>query len=293
MIKRIVFIITFITALYNFNTLYAHSDSFLNNTEVAGTSDLAFKNFWNHPICNPKIGTTIPNDGTVPQLFLKRFKVVYLYTTNDNLETNRKQIAELLVNSDNILDLNAKVYGKNLHYNFEVDTLCNPVIYSMKESIGNLDKDLEAKFGKEIKDASKFIIFVESVNSECGLYSGIEQGDNENLSGFAIIYKNCWNIRVMMHEVNHSLGSVQFDAPNSDFTYHVKNSLNDIMSYNVGHSCPKTEENEFLFRMSLLEDCWQINYMDFNNSGKVKYNLYNSKWLNHNIVYKLYFGVRN
>ena len=129
--------------------------------------------------------------------------------------------------------------------------------------------------------------------TDCGVYSGAMNGDTEDEGGFAIVYTQCLTERVVLHELLHSQGAVQFNAPDTDFTYHVKNTTGDVMSYNVGLDCKKTSENTYLLFYRLLVDCNQTNYLNFEGNKLNAKNIYYSSWLNHDKtnVFSIYLSI--
>ena len=285
---RILFV-TFVFIFMTVMSVYAqetHKDDF---NQFYAASESETKNpitLYQHLVCNPE------TNGTVPTI-LRKFQVVYVYDKVNNFVTEQPIINNLLVSSDVILDRNAKLYNKSLHFNFVIDENCKPKIDVLQAEYGDILHQLTIHYGEAYVDTHKLLVFVESMkgsDGDCGVFSGI-MNSNEGLDllgGFALIYKACFSERIIIHELMHSLSAVQFNVPETDYTYHLKRSKHDVMSYNVGtENCPVVDS--FLYTYWAILDCRQHNYLNFKNEPTNFFNIYNSTYLNHNNIFYLFF----
>lgn len=258
---------------------YAHPDhKDIFNQELVTALSLENNSVTPALICNP----TPNQNGTIPKK-VKKFRTIYVYNSIDEYDKRVSKLKTYVINADNILQQNANLYKKNLHFNFEVDQKdCTPTITKIKATFSELSLVLSEMFGDITKQ--KFLVFIQSEVGnfdECGVYSGDMLGDTEESGGFAIIYTRCLNERTIIHELFHGLSAVQFSAIDSDFTYHLKNATGDVMSYNLGIKCQLTSSNVDLFDDKVLIDCWQRNYLDFSGKKLSVPNIYWNAYLNH------------
>lgn len=277
----------FMFILINVFSVFAHEDKITETLESDGmTADYSYQRL----ICGQQ-----EENGTIPTLYY--YKVIYVYDEIDEFETRKPLLEKVLIGADTILDRNAKDYNKSLHFNFPTNEDCSPQIEKMQSSYDFVQTNLEKTFQSKSSHKLKYLLFLEDMKGiaadDCGIFIGLMHvADGVSLDdtgGAAFVYPSCWkngSVKVTTHELMHSLGAVQFNAPNTDYTYHLKNSIKDVMSYGVGSDCPNN--NSFLFSVGLLIDCWQRNYLVFSDKPTPFYNIYNSRYLNHLENYYLF-----
>jgi hypothetical protein len=185
-----------------------------------------------------------------------RFQVIYAYPSDrPNLIAANKARIRLLVRSA-AAKFNANG-GQHLRFvcddsqKLDVQVAQSPALGSAT-GYGALSTVVNALVADGYNRTDrKYVVFTDyTVGSAC--YGTLHDddrptADNLNNKGpsFAMLsngmeaYGGCWIGQSTLHEITHTLGSVQLSAPHSDGTYH-QNQANDVMGGNNLYDCVKT-----------------------------------------------------
>ncbi|MGZ4609269.1 MAG: hypothetical protein ACXV2H_03305 [Actinomycetes bacterium] len=174
----------------------------------------------------------------------KRVQVLYLRTTDqpDRLTSVRSVIENEVANVDDVIALSAEKAGGERRVRWVQDAGCHLVIVPVALPAGSLGGDFGATISALQADGftspdRKYLAFSEGT-ALCGvgtMYPDSSPTDNvnERYPGYARVDQGCWS-RVdhstPAHELMHTLGAVNDDAPNSSGYGHCVDE-SDLMCY--------------------------------------------------------------
>ncbi|MBB5874025.1 hypothetical protein F4553_007459 [Allocatelliglobosispora scoriae] len=187
----------------------------------------------------------------------KRVEVLYIHGTTNRyaqyLETFR-QLAEAV---DVIFNESAKATGGERHVRYVTETVagaCRPVVRNVQIADSALTANDWAPLLNAVKAAGynrtdrKYLQFVDA-NVFCGIggFAGDTRkaADNRSNTGpeWARADNGCWTAGVAAHELGHTLGAVNNNAPNASGAAHCVDEY-DVMCYKDGpdvvlkYNCP-------------------------------------------------------
>ncbi|HET6953551.1 MAG TPA: hypothetical protein VFI47_24450 [Acidimicrobiales bacterium] len=169
-----------------------------------------------------------------------RVEVLYVHAPgNDRYAQYAASIAQWAVGVDTIYDESAKETGGRRHVRFVHGADCVPAVTDVEISsaaLSNISQMISALRGQGFNRTDrKYLIF-----GDAGVYCGIGEfaGDtrksasNRSNSGpsFARVDRSCWAPGPAAHELGHTLGAVNNNAPNSSLGGHCTDEW-DVMCY--------------------------------------------------------------
>lgn len=187
----------------------------------------------------------------------KRIQVLYVRTVaapdryQEFLPSIRTWVAEV----DGAIAASAVLTGGIRHLRFVTNPACQVDVAAVEiptgaeESFGQLiDSLIELGYSRADR---KYLLFVDA-KVYCGtgtiLYDSQPGPANQNntKSGYARVDSGCWGLKPLLHELIHTLGGVQHDAPHSTHGWHCTDEY-DVMCYSdwphhpaVTVLCPET-----------------------------------------------------
>jgi hypothetical protein len=165
----------------------------------------------------------------------KRVQALYIYKTVNDLPVVLPQLQEILGEVSSVIDPTGTVHVRYVH-----DSDCMPTVTALQT--GGLKTF--ARMMQHLADAGyndpnrKYIVFTQST-VYCGIATVVKDSapgaDNKNNTGggYARIDKACWSPMVTTHELAHTLGAVQPDAPHATAYWHCTDEA-DVMCYHDG-----------------------------------------------------------
>lgn len=236
------------------------------------------------PTVMPTTTTLCNSDLDVPH-----YEVFYVYGDENRYEELKYLLQYNLVKADELLNLNAMVYNKTLHFNFVTDSNCHVVIHQMKLVNNDIGETVPL-------NNLKNIIFADIDTDVCGNSNVIVSplvNPDKSLS-LSTIFRRCFrSYGTTLHELVHSNGKVYTGMPHSDGYYHYIGK-HDIMSHQKLDEveCP-ANDNVYYQRLKFINsllDCFQDTYLSFDdNNNSIPYNMYTSTYLNRdNNIYFMY-----
>jgi hypothetical protein len=193
----------------------------------------------------------------------KRIQVLYVRTgaAPDRYAQFLPSIRTWVAEVDAAIAASAAVTGGVRHLRFVTDRACQVAVLAVEIAMG-----AEETFGQLIDSLSelgynradrKYLLFVDA-KVYCGtgtiLYDSQPGPANLNNSktGYARIDSGCWGMKPLLHELLHTLGGVQHDAPHSTHGWHCTDEY-DVMCYSdwphhptVSFLCPETSNESRL-----------------------------------------------
>lgn len=181
----------------------------------------------------------------------KRVEVLYVRSTErpDHYASSVSSIRGWVAEVDAIFDLSAQATGGRRQIRFVTDADCQVTVLPVVIPAGD-----EATFGRSIaalrklgfnNPNRKYLIFMDA-----GVYCGIAtierdsrptlDNRNNTTAGYARIDYSCWNSRSVAHELAHTLGGVQLDAPNASGGWHCVDEY-DLLCYSDWPNYPATQ----------------------------------------------------
>lgn len=171
----------------------------------------------------------------------KRVQVLYVHAEDvaDRYATYVDSIRTWSAQADAIFSATAQATGGQRHLRFVTNSTCQIDVQNVTIAAA-ADDDLAdtvaalTLLGYD-NPQRKYLLFVDAT-AYCG--TATIQYDsqpslanaNENMPGYARVDSGCWGARAVAHELTHTLGSVQFDAPHSSRGWHCTDE-HDIMCY--------------------------------------------------------------
>ena len=139
----------------------------------------------------------------------------------------------------------------------------------------------EAGFDSNLFD---YAIFVDgSAGGSCGIasYRPDEALTADNLNnfggGYAVIYRACWNSETPMHEIGHTMGAVQYGAPNSTGSGGHCYDEDDVMCYSPDGG-DLHQDGTVRSCDSWLQPRFDCNYDDYFDSAPEQGEYLDSHW---------------
>jgi hypothetical protein len=175
-----------------------------------------------------------------------RVQLIYVHKPGEDrlpelLPTFRRLASEM----DTIVDQSARKTGGSLRVRFVTNDACQVDIPSLSvpanamRDFGPLIQELK-RAGYD-KGNRKYLMLVDA-SVFCGvgtfLYDDDEGTDAHNFLGYARVDKPCWDPGTMVHELSHTLGAVQYSAPNTSRGAHCIDEW-DVMCYSDEPHKPK------------------------------------------------------
>lgn len=177
-----------------------------------------------------------------------RVQALYVHAPgNDRFEQYRSSLVQWVAGIDTIYDESARETGGSRHVRFVHDASCAPVVENVEisstalSSFGRMVSALEEQ-GYNRRDR-KYVIF-----GDARVYCGIGEfaGDtrkteaNRSNSGpsYARVDASCWNSSTAAHELGHTIGAVNNNAPNSSGGGHCTDEW-DVMCYSDSPNYPQ------------------------------------------------------
>lgn len=230
-----------------------------------------------------------------------RIQVLYVRSTSepDNYTDAVSAIRKAVMDGDSTLDASAASQGGHAHFRL----LTNPGSCAIdvanvptSEPIGNYGDVVNAvtDAGYPASGTRLYAIFVDMNSpSFCGVGnvandSQPDPATNRNNSAsearYAVVWNNypngpgCWFGNDILHEISHTIGAVQLDAPHSTGAWHCTDGK-DVMCYADGgpHDSPQTSTCS-----TVVYDCGHDDYFAVQPQGSylpTHWNLARSKFL--------------
>jgi hypothetical protein len=169
-----------------------------------------------------------------------RVEALYVHAPGqDRLAQFQASLESWVVGIDTIYDQSARETGGSRHVRFVHDANCVPIVANVQisstgiSSFGRMADELMA-LGYNRRDR-KYVVFAES-DVYCGIgeFAGDTRKTEANRSNsgpsFARVDRSCWGAGTAAHELSHTLGAVNNDAPNSSGGGHCTDEW-DVMCY--------------------------------------------------------------
>ena len=227
-------------------------------------------------------GRTCVGDGTSGP----RVEILYVRAegSTDNSVAVGPQLKAWADEIDEMVLLSAQETGGERRVRWVTDTSCVPTVRSVTV-VGSNIGDFGAMTDELVDEGftspdRKYLIWLDADPGYCGLgeeYNDSRPGqENSNNAGrpamFASVARSCWYADVGAHEVMHTFGAVQHDAPNATPYGHCTDE-SDIMCYDDGPDitmrqvCATSHEDRF--------DC---NHDDYFHTAPTGSNYLASHW---------------
>jgi hypothetical protein len=167
----------------------------------------------------------------------RRVQALYLWKDADRAPADPGVLQDMLGRVSAIIDPT-----DTLHVRFMHGADCRPVVTSV-----HLTKTQVSTFGRTTRaladlgyDAAdrKYVLFAES-GVYCGIATVVRDSSpssanlNNSGTGYARVDRDCWASRIVTHELAHTLGAVQPDAPHATKYWHCTDE-EDVMCYHDG-----------------------------------------------------------
>lgn len=171
----------------------------------------------------------------------KRVQVLYVHAEDvaDRYATYVDSMRTWSAQADAIFAATAQATGGQRHLRFVTNSTCQIDVQNV-----TVAADADGEFADTVAALTllgydnpqrKYLLFVDAT-AYCG--TATIQYDsqpslanaNENMPGYARVDSGCWGARAAAHELTHTLGGVQFDAPHSSHGWHCTDE-HDIMCY--------------------------------------------------------------
>jgi hypothetical protein len=226
----------------------------------------------------------------------KRVQVLYVRPSNgpDQFNAYKASFAAWAAEADVIYQESAKETGGHRYIRFVHDASCNITVTKVTLSSEIVDSDGEPSAYGVIGELSakgynrtdrKYLVYVDVASSwACGQgtywwdSSPGQYNRNNTDTGHALVYGGCWSDPITAaHELGHTFGAVQSDAPNATVNGHCTDEY-DVMCYRDGDGVVL----RYLCSTDLM-DCNHDDYFHTNpptgNYLKTHWNVANSAWL--------------
>lgn len=179
-----------------------------------------------------------------------RIQMIYVHANDqpDRLGQLLPNLRRLASEMDGIVDQSARKTGDPLRIRFVTDGQCQVDIPSFAVNHAGI-----SGFGdmiRQLKDAGydkmdrKYLLMVDA-NAFCGVGSFLKDDnpttDAHDFTGYARIDTPCWDPGTMIHELSHTLGAVQYSAPNTSKGAHCIDEW-DVMCYSDEPFKPKMRD---------------------------------------------------
>jgi hypothetical protein len=202
------------------------------------------------------------------------YRTVVLYTylkgTTNNGSTAKPTIQDAVERMNYVLNEEAQESSKgNVKGDYEVKCISGTTEISVGAFVSSA-KDfstivLDARNAGFEQPEEKYLIFADFDADACGVARVINDDkkyvDNPANTGnkHGVVYEACWNGRTPMHELSHTMGAVQYDAPDSSGKQHCNDGL-DVMCYSDGG--PKSNYDPGVCPNEMQFDCKKDSYFD-------------------------------
>jgi hypothetical protein len=155
-------------------------------------------------------------------------------------DESREPIRNAVKRTNAVLDAESKASGGG---SADYKVLCNgsgEIEVGQFASSGNGFSQIVSAARSAGYDSSRadYLIFYDARTSgACGIasFAGDERLTIDNASNtggdYAVVYENCWESHLPMHEGGHMMGAVQYNAPHSTGSGSHCNQENDVMCY--------------------------------------------------------------
>lgn len=179
-----------------------------------------------------------------------RIQMIYVHANDapDRLGQLLPNFRRLAFEMDEIVDQSARKTGDPLRIRFVTDGQCQVSIPSFAvnhgamTSFGEMVKQL-ARAGYDAMDR-KYLLMVDA-SAVCGVGSFLRDDDPttdaHDFTGYARVDIPCWDPGTMIHELSHTLGAVQYSAPNTSKGAHCIDEW-DVMCYSDEPFKPKMRD---------------------------------------------------
>jgi hypothetical protein len=174
----------------------------------------------------------------------RRVEVLYIHGSSSRYTQYLETFRTLAEGVDTIFDESAKETGGDRHVRFVTETVngaCRPVVRDVQIDDASLNANDWAPLLNAVKAAGytradrKYLEFVDA-NVYCGIggFAGDIRKSDDNRSNtgpeYARADNGCWVAGVAAHELGHTLGAVNNNAPNASGHAHCTDEW-DVMCY--------------------------------------------------------------
>jgi hypothetical protein len=207
-----------------------------------------------------------------------RVQVLYTFAPDTNrYATVVGEIAQIVANIDDTFEISALKTDGGREVRWVADASCQPTITSVEvpsDSISSFSSSTAYLASLGYSDPHrKYLVFVDAPNAACGLSTiqfdsspGPNNMNNGQVPQYAEVYQPCWVSggpfvfpTTAVHELMHTLGAVQPDAPHATTHNHCWDGA-DIMCYDDGDD--HTQRNVCPERSSYMFDCGNDDYFN-------------------------------
>jgi hypothetical protein len=171
----------------------------------------------------------------------KRVQVLYVHADDvaDRYTEYVTSIRTWSAGADAIFAASAQATGGQRHLRFVTNSACQIDVQNVTIA-ANADDEFSDTVATLIllgfdNPQRKYLLFVDAT-VYCGTATiqydsqAAMANASENIPGYARVDSGCWGAKTIAHELTHTLGGVQFDAPHSSHGWHCTDE-HDIMCY--------------------------------------------------------------
>jgi hypothetical protein len=204
----------------------------------------------------------------------KRVQILYVRTEDspDRYAEYVESIRLWAISASHIFDASAHQTGGHREIRFVLDVSCLVDVRSVtipSQAHKTFKSTITALKALGYQEPQrKYLLFVDA-NIYCGIATvekdsrGSLDNFNNNMAGYARVDNGCWMPKAIVHELVHTLGGIQHDAPHASGGWHCTDEQ-DLMCYSDWPNYPALQRNCPEIASEQVLDCGHDDYFHTN-----------------------------